>query len=481
MKNLYSSLLSPAGQILQEPKALFQCFNERHLQAIWLEQKYFKILKTSSGEQIKVVSPGIWNHNSGPDFLKAHFTIGEVEIYGDVEIHLSAGDWYHHGHHRDVRYNNVVLHVVLWNPKIAKPIITEDAKNIPQAFLENHLTYPLAKLVHLIDLDLYPYKKFLGSGKCSQLLFKELPDQSIFEFFQSAAAWRLLQKGNNLQYRVENPSCHLSAGMAMALGYKNNSEIFLQLFLLLYPLRHLGEEALYALALGSCGIFNKNFYDKWGGSDYYQHYHALYLMLALTYQVNFKFPLVYHQIRPFNHPVRRLACLVKLLIDESLSSLYPKMAHLWSQEWQKHHNWPRLRKELIDSLPSYKDSYWSYHYVFEKDPQADALPMMGKPLKQEILVNVFLPLLYCEISDRCHQEEMERFKDFYNTFSASFSGKSKYLAHRFFGDSSRKELLHQADVEQGAFQLHRDFCLHYEASCEGCPFIDNYKNFKNSR
>src|ERR1700761_5455772 len=59
---------------------------ERHLQAMWLEQKYFKNLTTTEGEAIIVLSPGIWNSEGGPDFLKAHLKIGHREIRGDVEL-----------------------------------------------------------------------------------------------------------------------------------------------------------------------------------------------------------------------------------------------------------------------------------------------------------------------------------------------------------------------------------------------------------
>lgn len=471
MANLYSSLLPPHGQLLEEAKTTFQFLTERHLQAAWLEQKYFNALQTASGQALRVISPGIWNQNAGPDFLKAHLCIGNVEIHGDIEIHLSANDWYHHGHHRDCRYNQVALHVSLWNPKRSKPIVSENGKEIPQVFLEGHLTCPPAKLIHLIDLDLYPYQTFLGSGKCARALFQDLPEGEIVRLFQSAAAWRLLQKSRTLQYRVDDPSLSLIGGMAMALGYKHNAETFLQLFLWLHPLRHLGEEALLALALGACGIFEQAYQAKWGSSEVYQRLHALYLMHALTRPIPQQFPLITHQTRPFNHPVRRLACLVKMIGDESLHGLYSRLKNLWHRKGSG----IKLKAELLECLPSYQDPYWGTHFLFEKEAQPQALPLIGASLKQEMLVNAFLPLLYQEIAERSDPEEEALFKEFYNTITAAGNSKSRYLIHRFFGQSSKKQLLNRADTEQGAFQLHRDFCLHYEASCEGCPFVDNYK------
>jgi hypothetical protein len=479
MKIPYSNLLSFNGKAVAEPRGSLDSVQEQHVQVIWFEQKYFKELKTSSGDPVHVISPGIWNQNKGPDFLKAHLLIGNSEVYGDVEIHLSANDWYHHRHHCDENYNNVVLHVSLWNSSFVKPIVTENVRKIPQIFLENYLTVSLARIVTYIDLELYPYKKFVGSGKCSQLLFNNLSDQTTKEFFQSAAAWRLLQKGNHLHYCVENPDLSLPAGIATALGYKNNGDTFLQLFLALLPFKHLGEEVLYSLALGCCGIFENKFQNKWKHSDYYKRLYTMYLMSSLVNPVNIKFNLVYHQIRPFNHPARRLACLIKLLLDDKLSAFYSDLRDLWVQGWEKHCHWSKLKAELMDHLPTYEDPYWNHHYAFEEKPQPHLLPMMGNPLKQEILINAFIPLLYCEISNRSNPEEMAFFQDFYSTFKGSSSSKSQYLAHRFFGDSPKKNLMHQVDVKQGAYQLHRDFCVYYEASCEGCPFIDNYQNVIN--
>jgi Protein of unknown function (DUF2851) len=474
MQNNYSKLLSPCHSSVSEKQGSYLFFTERHLQAIWLEQKYFTELKTADGEVIQIISPGIWNQNAGPDFLKAHLFLNKKEIRGDIEIHLSANDWYHHHHHQDSRYAEVVLHVVLWNPKSLHPILTKDSVAIPQVFMENFLTISPARLVHTIDLDLYPYKKFVGSGKCAQLLFQRLPEHTIIDFFRSASAWRLTQKMNYLQARVEDPALYFSVGMAMALGYKNNTEVFFQLFSQLYPRKNLGEEALFALALGACGLFDPQHQTKWEKVDYYQHLHALYLMLALNHRIPSNLNLNSHQVRPFNHPVRRLAALTKLITDDSASQIYPKLLHKWSSEWKSTKRWRTMKEELKEMIPIYRDVYWSSRYLFENTPQHEQLPLLGSNIKQEVMINTFLPLLYCDLSKRGDPDEVAAFHKFYMCFSASFTGKTHYLIHRFFGETPKAQLVRQADIEQGAFQLHRDFCLHFEASCEGCPFIERF-------
>lgn len=478
MENNYSRLLSGYSQVAAEPSAPYVFLTERHLQAVWMEQKYFKNLRTSKGEPVEIISPGIWNQEAGPDFLKAHLNIDGKAVRGNVEIHLSAEDWYNHGHHQDSRYNQVVLHVSLWEPKSPKPIARADDRQVPQAFLENYLTIPQARIYHLIDLDLYPYKKFVGSGRCARLLFHKMPERKIVDFFRSAAAWRLVQKDQAIRARSEDPSLYVGAGMAMALGYKNNAEAFLRLFLEFYPQRNLGEESILALAFGSCGFFDKVFQEKWGASAYYRHLQALYLMLSLTLPVKNKFKLVLNQVRPFNHPVRRLACLAKLITDDTIPALNLSMTQQWDQEWPERHrdqNWSRLRDKLLQLLPDYQDPYWNHHYFFENEAREEYLPLMGESLKQEMLVNTFLPWIYNRVQQRSNPHEIEAFRNFFGSLPASYSGKTKYLVHRFFGDTPKGELLGKADTEQGAFQLHRDFCIHYEASCEGCPFIQRFK------
>ena len=166
-KAKYQQLLNPpvvhCPSHIAETQNAYHVFTERHLQAMWLEQKYFRSLATSQGIPIQVLSPGIWNSESGPDFLKAHLRIGSEEFRGDVELHLSDDSWYHHQHHLDKRYNQVILHVGFWKSGKGNPILTSEGKTVLCTHLKDLLTIPEARIVKLIDLDLYPYKHFVGS------------------------------------------------------------------------------------------------------------------------------------------------------------------------------------------------------------------------------------------------------------------------------------------------------------------------------
>ena len=102
----------------------------------------------------------------------------------------------------------------------------------------------------------------------------------------------------------------------------------------------------------------------------------------------------------------------------------------------------------------------------------------GETLKREILVNTILPLLHEGVQERQDPEELSAFDRLYRSLPAAQTGKGRYLVHRFFGDTPKGAILKKAEMEQGAYQIHRDFCLHYEASCEGCPFVQRVKNPK---
>lgn len=455
----YSDLLCPHPQTVEEVRSPYLYVTERHLQVIWFEQKYFKDLKTSQGEAIEVISPGIWNSEAGPDFKKAHLIVGGKELKGDVEIHLSEAGWEQHNHQNDPRYNDVVFHLSLWGSN-KTTIATMQGHPILRSILEPFLTIPLQRIINYIDLDLYPYRKFLGAGNCAKTLFQNLDSKKITVFFRQAAEWRLLQKRDYLLSRTSNHAEALIAGIAIALGYKNNAQSFLELFLLLQKRAHESFDNLLSYALGIMGFFEPKYKDKWGSSSYYQ------MLLSLHQPGSTRIPLILNQIRPMNHPIRRLVYLIKLLQYPGLGQLYTQMVSLWKE---------KEIKKIAAVIPTFEEPYWNTHILFEEEAKQTFIPLIGSGLKEEMLINTFLPLLYHEIVERANPTEIEDFKLFYSSFAPLKSGKTKYLIHRFFGDSTKGSVLNKAFTEQGAYQVHKDFCSHYEASCEGCPFVERYK------
>jgi hypothetical protein len=127
--------------------------DESDIYGIWMMQTGNNF--ESSQGMVKVISTGIHNRYSGPDFKNAiiQFENGQTK-YGDIEIHESMNDWYNHKHSQNPKYSNVILHVI--NEGIIQNIVVFDtiiptislnkkyypsfeycqAKNSPQAILE---------------------------------------------------------------------------------------------------------------------------------------------------------------------------------------------------------------------------------------------------------------------------------------------------------------------------------------------------------
>ena len=72
---------------------------------------------SSAGNRITVISPGKLNDLEGPDFLNGVLLIdGQLQV-GHIEMHISEGDWFAHGHQHDPNYAEVILHVLAELPQ----------------------------------------------------------------------------------------------------------------------------------------------------------------------------------------------------------------------------------------------------------------------------------------------------------------------------------------------------------------------------
>jgi hypothetical protein len=88
---------------------------EHMLQLLWKSHiGNIPELTTFSGQKIYVLDTGSMNTGDGPDYLNAKIrTQDGLILCGAVEIHIDEQDWYNHGHHTDILYNSVILHVIL--------------------------------------------------------------------------------------------------------------------------------------------------------------------------------------------------------------------------------------------------------------------------------------------------------------------------------------------------------------------------------
>lgn len=132
---------------LEEFQGLYGPYQVAELlvQKIWLRGEYdTSRLVTLSGKPVRIINTGEWNRLGGPDFLSAELEIDGRRIAGDVEIHFREVDWTAHRHHLDPAYNDVVLHVVLFPPRIGRaPIQTHRGRMVETVVLIDLLWHDL--------------------------------------------------------------------------------------------------------------------------------------------------------------------------------------------------------------------------------------------------------------------------------------------------------------------------------------------------
>ena len=64
---------------------------------------------------MKIEFVGWYNSGIGLDFKEARLQIGEHSLFVAVEIQVDYSGWYAHQHEKNLDYNSLVLHVVLYN------------------------------------------------------------------------------------------------------------------------------------------------------------------------------------------------------------------------------------------------------------------------------------------------------------------------------------------------------------------------------
>jgi len=109
---------------------------ETYLHYLWKTQSLnLSNASLSKGEPFKVIHPGKYNTESGPDFFDGIIIIDGIMWRGNIEIHVNASDWYLHKHQIDACYDNVILHVVYNNNKS----VFVKGERLPTLELKSHI------------------------------------------------------------------------------------------------------------------------------------------------------------------------------------------------------------------------------------------------------------------------------------------------------------------------------------------------------
>ncbi len=439
---------------------------ERFLQTVWQHQRLRRDgLVTLDGQSVRVLHPGFWNHEAGPDFRDALIQFNQdFPRTGDVEIDLHPSAWHGHGHDVNPAYRWVQLHVV-WAPGTTKP------SPLPTLVLNGQLDSTLDELHHWLGVDARLPESL--RGRCQPVL-KVWPDTLLKELLRQAAVVRLQRKGQELAARAREAGWTqaLQEALFAALGYKNN----------VWPMRRLAELLplllkstgahdrfqLHTRLLGVAGLLPDDLTRSRPSVDGYLRRAWDFWWREKEGFAGIALPSGiwrFHGCRPSNHPQRRLALATQWLNTGDLS--------------QRLERWlaadlplPRQRSTLLDLLQGEPDTFWSWHWNLHAARLDKPRPLLGPQRITDLAVNVVLPWLHMRAVIGGNEDLRQVAETRYFAWPASDDNATLRLARERILGSTRKSLFRSAALQQGLLQIERDFCQQSNAVCEHCPFPD---------
>ena len=449
--------------------------DEARVQKIWHEQHFFQTnMESIDRRAIRVLKPGIWNHNEGPDFMHAEIEIdGKLQV-GDVEIHVKSSEWYTHKHHLNSRYNRVVLHAVFFDDDFNLRIRLQNGKRIP--------TVELLKWVAVDTGELYDNTKNTTTDGLCRITGKQLNIETLKGVFESLGRERFLEKTESmrlLRTRLDFEQL-LYEGIMEALGYERNSKALRELaqHVPFADFDQKSELEIQAMLFGVAGLLPSQrekplptevrdnpsvvaLEELWRTSAYAE------LPPRMT-EARWSFI-----ARPFNHPTRRIAA-VSQLIHHCQGSLM--MYFLPTCEKAATADTPKalktIEKELRSLLMLKPTGYWEMHSNFGTGGTRKA-GLIGNARAVDIIVNKILPIAYIWAVEAGSQKLQEGVLRLYSISAKSTGNKIiRKVDEQIFTEAQQmRHLKPTARIEQGVIRLYKNYCA--DRLCDLCPILEH--------
>lgn len=340
-----------------------------------------KSLQTTKGEAVEVLDTGLHNRNAGPDFFNAKVKIDGVLWVGNVEIHDKASDWFAHGHDRDPRYDNVVLHVVA---RADAEAVTSHGQHPPQMVLEvpSHVRDHYQELLTTAE---YP--------PCYRII-PSLSPLSVHSWMSALALERLEQKTEAIAQRVqacgESWEAAYFVTLARNYGFGVNGDAF-ELWARSLPLNSVAHHRdnlfqVEAFFLGQAGLLDpasvpERHRDAAIKEEYFQKLSAEYRYLSHKFGLR---PIDGHlwrflRLRPQNFPTIRIVQLAQLYHNHCAG--LSRLAECGTVE------------EAEKLLETSVTPYWETHYVFGSVSKRSE-KRLSKSSLTLLVINTVVPMLF---------------------------------------------------------------------------------------
>lgn len=352
-------------------------FSEDLLQFIWKHRLFMQQnLQTASGKILRIHTTGKHNTHSGPDFEAANLSIGDVDWFGNIEIHISSSNWEMHQHQHDKAYNNVILHVVY---EYDREIKREDG-TVPETLVLK----PLIK-----ENTLSKYKEMMGNVNwipCERLIDRVDPFY-VDHWLSGVVIERLIEKSRTVlqlldQYQGNwEEVCYIIT--ARSFGFKTNSDAFEMLARSLpqslIAKNKENKTTIEALLFGQSGLLD--------GFETDEEYPLLlrkeydYFTRAYSLKKMDKHNWRFLRMRPAGFPSMRIA---------QFAALCYKSSHLFAKIIETEE--VTLHFELLSELAV--NEFWKTHYHFKSKTEKPHSNQLGKQAINSIVLNTIAVMLF---------------------------------------------------------------------------------------
>ncbi|OGO04255.1 MAG: hypothetical protein A2Y91_03715 [Chloroflexi bacterium RBG_13_54_8] len=423
-------------------------------------------LMTADGKRVEVLFPGRANSDSGPDFCDALVILGDGGVLkGDVEVHVCSRDWQAHGHHKDVSYNGVVLHVVMWNDGREVSMLQSGGK-APILELAPYLSQSIEELQQSVESSVMP------SMPCRQRLDKYGGDE-VDGLLRKAGEERFHSKVARFRAKLAcyEPETVFYEGTMRALGYAKNKGPFEELARLL-PLAILRPLAargalldLQALMLGKAGLLPAQRRER-GGSRRLSEWdepeverlQQVWMSLGIE-ETRHLLDWRFFRVRPDNFPTRRIIA-ASYLVSVCRGDLLGDALTRVSQSPVA-----KVQKEMEKGFMLRAGGYWACHYDFGFETRCST-GLIGRGRAREIVVNVFLPFLYAWAERQSQPWLKEKAIQIYRDHPPlAENWITRYVRRQVLGED--RCVGASACCQQGLIHLYEAFCV--DQRCHCCP------------
>ena len=373
---------------------------EQLLHYVW-KHKLFPLteLSTTQGRRVEVIYPGLHNSNAGPDFFNAKVKINGMLWVGNIEIHDKASDWVLHGHDKDERYDNVILHVCgcvdaeVMNSK--GEYLTQMVLSVPDSVINNYK--------ELLSVDQYP--------PCYQII-PSLARLTVHAWMSALQTERLSQKTEAIEERVKRCNGDWENAyfvtLARNFGFGINGDAFEEwaLHIPLHAVDHHRDDLfqIEAIFMGQAGLLELDTiperYQKDALNDgYFAKLRKEYQYLAHKFGLK---PMDYKlwrflRLRPQNFPHIRIS---------QLAYLYHQRRASLSQLLETY-----SVKDAKEVLATAVTPYWETHYTFGSTSVRNDKNL--SPFSLNLLcINTVVPILFAYGRHRGEEKYCDRAFDF---------------------------------------------------------------------